>query len=263
MINIAVAIAFTGRHEVLWYNCYQLLKTRGVGIFLVGSSVGDDLFGEAISKVFEGRVFYKNCENRPLGNKWLQACQFARSSRPSYLLINGSDDLVSSLYLTPQFLSSFENTRHVMCGTSNWSILNIGQRRRDYMELFRCKYLLEDSTITIGAGRLYKSKWLDSIDWKIFEPSLEVRLDDLGGDLAKDYGIHEVFDPYFILSLKGPWSAMNSLSVILGAQTVESHNVNYIEKNRILSKYFDCDVIKLTKRILWRNRKSYFSEMVF
>lgn len=156
----------------------------------------------------------KQCTNIPLGYKWQFAVKQARALNPDYLLTCGSDDILNPDYLKNAIRIMKRGFEFV--GVSQWYMESEGKR-------FKAWYS-ERKDFPVGSGRLYSKKILDKIDWHLFNPKAERRLDDLGYETIKKYA-HFVSDDVdqhglIITAVKGDWEQLNPIQKFFNVKTI-------------------------------------------
>lgn len=153
--------------------------------------------------------------NEPLGAKWQRAVDEARKLNPDLLIITGSDDVL--LGDTESLAKSIEG-RDMLVFTA-WTIF-------DGRTHYEAKYnaLRSAHKPPIGGGRVYSRALLDRMRWQLFDTRKRIHMDDYGWQNALRCGAkvhasptHEGID---IVSLKGPWSMLNSFERLKGAKHI-------------------------------------------
>lgn len=187
-----------------------------------------------ISDILE-RGFYDDRENvhvvmapnEPLGQKWQTGIDEARQMPHSHLVITGSDDILAKGYV--EYAMSF---RLDFVGLRAWYILH-----EDKLYLIEYK---APGNIPLGGGRVYSKKFLESIDYQLFDTGKSKLLDNHAWNKASKSRHKLIYQPK-ILAVKGPWVCMNPVNL--------SHpNVKLIktyegdEMKSIIEKNFDYEV---------------------
>ncbi len=239
-VDVAVTVAFLGRHKVLHAIIEEILNSSNhpLNIYMVLACSNDEdfEFAHEMQEVYKkiGIIF---CDNKPVGNKWHIAVQGAKKLNPKAILITGSDDLVSSDYIQNSFgiLSKDKLNTIGMVGPRSWYIYDLLQD-----DLYKTSYNDNSHKVPLGAGRLYSKFYLDSIGWKLFIRDRNFHLDSKGYLGVIENGLHvhiPSFDDGCVLSIKGDWSTINSLDKILKADSIIHSKSSNQEKNIILHKF--------------------------
>jgi hypothetical protein len=252
--DVITVIAFQERHHVLSIVVNEIFKAQtynlNIGLVLACSSEDDLAFSKKLQSQHThiGVVF---CDNNPLGNKWQIAVNCARNFNTKTLMITGSDDLVTADYIsnTHRHVCNYRNNCYVMAGVNYWYMLAYKKNTAFLkMALWGTRYK-NMMSMPLGAGRIYNTTFLDSIDWQIFDRNLDSTLDDKGYNITISSN-KKIFyvtpDNGFVVSIKGNWDAINSLNTILHKAPNILLNEIKEEKRKILLGKID-DSIKLLK----------------
>jgi len=170
------------------------------------------------------RVHLVMVANNPLGAKWQATVMKARLLGADVVMITGSDDILgkgAAQHAINVVESGFDFT-----GCMRWHVLD-----EKTGTVYCLKY---NASIPLGGGRVYSKKFLDKINWKVFDTSRNKWLDDLGFHqverhaqrFEKDSGLN-------ILSIKGQWKVMNPIDKMLKHKNIT-----------VLEKYDSLDAIK-------------------
>lgn len=229
--DVVGVIAFQGRNEILSVIVREALKPRkeglSAGVVLACSNDADVNFANAMRAEHED-VGIVMTENKPLGRKWQRAVDCARLANPDFVYITGSDDVISSDFISRNVaLMKRREVLHIaMSGPRSWFLFDlVGFRAGRSIDesLWQISYHNHFHLMPLGAGRIYSAEFLDSVDWQIFEQSWDKLLDDKGYNLVMEQNgaiYNPTFDDGFIMSVKGPWGQMNSLDGILKADSI-------------------------------------------
>ncbi|MFK5920717.1 MAG: hypothetical protein QM496_00950 [Verrucomicrobiota bacterium] len=245
-LDLAVVIAFLGRHEIIALVVRELVQLRDLGfnlaVFLTCSDARDFLFAKKLREELGG-IGVRFIANRPLGRKWQTGVDFARQSNPKNLLITGSDDLVSRSYLTHAIsLLSEEGPSggFEFAAPESWFLYDVDTESELAGSLWELAYQPSVS-IPLGAGRVYASRLLDRFDWKLFHETHNRRLDECGHRQLLDSKARSVLIPAkkgTVLSVKGGWQAMNSTDSILSSLTTQCRSCDF-EKEQFFEDHFE------------------------
>ncbi len=244
--DIAVVIAFSGRHGILQAVVNEAFKAENLGldIAIVLSCTND----EDVSYAKQMQLKYKKigivqCDNYPLGNKWYIAVDCAKKFSPKAVMITGSDDIVSADYLKNnyQHLMTDKLKAFGMIAPRVWYMLDCKGKIMNTI-LWKVAYRNDCHHLPLGAGRIYSAEYLDSINWQIFDRNLDSLLDDKGfvQVLESELCVYSpTLDDGMVISVKGFWVTMNSLEVILAAESIVPIQVTGKEKEDVIEKVSD------------------------
>lgn len=142
-------------------------------------------------------------ENKPLGLKWQKGVDYARQIKSNPVIILGSDDELGKDFVVNA------------CNKIREGYHFIGLRRfkvKSNKKLYTIDY---KPAMPIGGGRIYSAKLLDDINWKLFAPNKNRKLDDDGWNytLKSNRKILLVSDiegnGLVVTANKGSWPMMN------------------------------------------------------
>lgn len=165
-------------------------------------------------------------KNDPLGHKWQVAINTARKLNPDLVIICGSDDILQKDYVR-RCVEWMERGFHFI-GLQQWYVY-------DLEKLYNFRYM---ASIPLGGGRAYSKRFLDSINWQLFQ-SAPSNLDNYGFEKVRKANVKRVvfYDPH-ILSIKGPWPTLNPMKKFWGHQNVRL--LGEVDKN-IMEAEFNYD----------------------
>ena len=177
-------------------------------------SEGEDAWPYAHRK----RTHVHHAPNRPLGRKWQRAVLEGMLLRPDYLVILGSDDVLRT------------TTKRVLELMHGHDALGVrGLMAYDGTDHYWCVYK-PAVTLPIGTARVYRASLLNRMRWSLFDKSLNAGLDNHGWERSKNakarWCIADRFDGFEVISLKGPWAALNPLKKYLTAPTMKTTKVH-------------------------------------
>lgn len=240
--DVTVVIAFQERHRVVRAVVAEAVKAalmgRQVCICLAASGAKDREFALDLQEQYTN-IGVVICQNNPLGNKWQTAVDCARKLSPRALLITGSDDLISADYIVNNLniLLDDEIETPAMIGPRAWYMTYYEEGEPiENAKVWSVTYRNQFHFMPLGAGRIYRADFLDLVDWQIFERKWDALLDDKGYDLVRQRGsfiYNPVLDDGFVLSIKGPWAAMNPIEAIKEAPSISVVELVGEERNRI------------------------------
>lgn len=234
-------IAFQGRHGILDLVVRELLQVNQesrhtLGVVLACSNEADIQFASRLRAELL-HVAVVMTPNNPLGLKWQRAVDCARIARPLYLIITGSDDIISSSFVTRN-IALMENDdlgTIDMAAPRTWLLLDaVALSDPQQSAFWQLSYKNSHHRLPLGAGRIYSRAFLDKVSWQIFDCDLDRLLDDQGYNLLRHHNgtlYTTTLDDGFVLSVKGPWQSMNATPAILsaGSIAVEAMEPEFVE----------------------------------
>ena len=146
---------------------------------------------------------------------------------PSHIIITGSDDILSVDFVSKAISNSCD-----IYALNHWYIT-------DNTTLWLFKYLAAQP---LGGGRCYSRKFLEGIDYKIFDEGRNKLLDDNGWIRARGRDIVISNEPD-ILAVKGNWPVMNPLATTMNhpnAKLLATYECD--EAKRIMKEKFNYEV---------------------
>jgi glycosyltransferase involved in cell wall biosynthesis len=138
---------------------------------------------------------YKEYDNLPLGRKWNFGAAWARESDPDYLMIVGSDDIISND--TFDALYQLMHRDYDFAGLLDLFIYQAGDEKIKYWN----GYEGERKGEPIGAFRVLSRRTLDRINWELWDNELNMSLD--GSMTRRIKALPELKTASVILSKKG------------------------------------------------------------
>ncbi len=254
--DLVAVIAFQERHEILRVVTHEIFKAKSydlnIGLVLACSTKNDLSFAKELQTQFS-HIGISFCKNHPLGNKWQIAVNCARNFNTKTLMITGSDDLISADYIYHNHLQvcNHDSSIYAMAGTNQWYMLDYNKNKHfSKMSLWKTKYK-KHILMPLGAGRIYNTTFLDSVNWQIFDRNLESALDNKGFELISSCNkktFYSTSEKGFILSIKGNWKAINPLnSILYETSDLKLDKLKIDEQNVLLEKAYDS--INLIERI--------------
>jgi hypothetical protein len=232
--TFAVAIAFTGRHELLTVISKLLLSyEEDQTLILVGSTDADEAFGNRLMEKHVSRVVFLRFPNNPLGAKWQFAAKAASLLDPQSLIILGSDDLLGpEFYHNAKKLIESNNNKAKLFGLDSWMLYDASGDPQISGFPWRLRYRRDVYQITLGAGRLYTRALLNLTGWDLFQITWEKDLDGFGESQAHEYGADIEILPsanFPVLSIKANHEALNKSTNLLNSQHVEARSMDFTE----------------------------------
>lgn len=233
--NVACILPFNGRHNILEQNIICLNKqTIKPAIILTCSNTIDYNFAKSCEDKYDN-VFTHVSLNYPLGKKFYDSTKFVQSlGNVEYLMILGSDDLLSLNYIENSINQLGNN--YDLIGSKRWLLYTTDK------SLFDMGYKKERDNL-LGGGRIYSKRFLDSVDWEIFNPYMYKHLDDHGENLlnASKFKKTILTGDNIILSIKGYWDCINSTEHLLSNKFNTLTIKNISDKSNDLLKQFELD----------------------
>jgi hypothetical protein len=214
-------MASHGRLPIVLQNLEHLLTIGSIYLALTDKNEYDQ-----IKRAFP-EVNLVITANSPLGAKWQKAVDLARFHDSETVIICGSDDVLSTDFVTSaQRLIEDQDIQFV--GVNGWWIT-------DNKNHYKCSYRFYKN-FPAGSGRVFTKKCLDAIDWKLFDKAAHKHLDDRAIDELYRRGIkHYIsqdgeYDGLKVLALKGNWGMLNPLSKFLSAPTIICDKIETLPK---------------------------------
>jgi hypothetical protein len=220
--NPIVLIATHERKEITTKNI-ELLKrqTRVPKIVLVVSN------NDEIEYYKELGVTVIHHRNIPLGAKWQAGVNAAAKMNPDPLIILGSDDLLINNYV--DMVLDKINEGYDFIGSDAWFTLNVNTGA-----VYQNSYTNRNQNRPIGSGKAMTLKFLNAINWKVFDASAMKGLDDRSFIQANNIKAKTfIIKTPEILAVKGKWATMNPAEAYLKSPNI---NVKKADKS-ILNKF--------------------------
>ena len=239
--DVVICCAFQGRHEILREIIHESLSgSEQTGVFwmLTGSTTQDDAFIQEMAESTK-RVVGFICPNKPLGRKW-QSCVKASFDAfdANLTAITGSDDILPKPLLDALAVKYRQAEKQAidptflpaLYATNEWFVSDIDPKSPLGGGLYRCSYKPGAQFQPIGAGRFYTRHALALLDGYLFDSRAHRLLDDMGYYQIITHGLHvEYYDTNStpVISVKGPWSHMNSIEKLQNAPTVHFEDISF------------------------------------
>lgn len=192
------------RAEITSQNIERLLKQPfNPQIVLV---VTTPIEAQYYREKFPANVFVVKYPNNPLGGKWQFGVSQARLLMPNPLIITGSDDFLSSNFVSECFKLMMQGYHF---GGLSWFYMYESQ----YKRLSTMRYKKQDWPI--GGGRYYSLELLKKLDFELFDVYGKKNLDNKGfWSVRSSYMKYKVFwnpqeTPFHVIAIKGNWHVMN------------------------------------------------------
>lgn len=226
-VDLAICVAADGRVPMILLQCeeiYHAILRYNLRIkFIVSVSTLDDISQLYIHQKKYSFLIPIMIANRPLGRKWQETVNFVRDNISTLsLMINGSDDIASADYI-------YNGFKQVEVAISDQNFIVMPYYWHAYDSSSKKLYYLSyqpSQKIPLGAGRIFPLRFLEIINWNIFDPFLESQLDNKAYlilsrcsnfsfvNLCQNQGV--------LLSVKSASSLeMNPLDAILKASTID------------------------------------------
>ena len=225
-MNSIVLIAIFDRHEMVRTNVELLKKqTKRPLIFLIVSTKEDWNLANSL----EVDLIIWSI-NTPLGKKWQKGISICKRYSPDFIIILGSDDILSLKYI--ESAEKYISQGYELVSLKDWYVYNTQNNN-----LYNCKY---KSNRSIGAGRIISKKILDRINWKLFPIDKNNTLDyysmlNLKKGLVKNISVCD--EELIVLSIKGPWECINKVSTIINCKSILTKKISnpshFFEKQNI------------------------------
>lgn len=199
-----------GRRQLMEINL-RLLSKEECSIVVV-ASIQDDF--DFLRGLRMKNLQIVPAPNHPLGHKWQIGVEACRIKDYDPIIILGSDDFLSHGFVT----RAFEIMRfYDFVYFDKWFIYDKNKKENYSLDYQMVKF----NKPPLGGGRIFSRRYLNRINFKLFDTQQESRLDDFAwnnrlGDCK------ELINPkdMHILSVKGDWDTMNSLDAILSSEKI-------------------------------------------
>ena len=216
--DFVICIAIWNRHTILkkiieLVNSYKFMFN--IGFVLIYSKEEDNnLFANHKNVHF----FYH--PNQPLGSKWLSSIYHSQLFNPNAIMILGSDDLVSKKYILEAYLN-IKIKNHDFCYSKYWLTYNSSNNY-----LYRQKYVDSNPKI-LGAGRVFSSKFLKKLHYKIYDPTICRALDNTFKFLKKEHNPSSyIIQNLGILLYKGNWECISDIKTLITSRLLKTELLN-------------------------------------
>jgi hypothetical protein len=211
--QVGCIIPFSGRQNMVRLNVELLNKqTVKPAIILTCSNIPDYNFAKDLEELYDN-VFTHVTLNYPLGKKFYDSTKFAQTlGGLNYLMILGSDDILSLNYVE-NCLKKLNNG-YDLVGSRKWLMCTNNN------ELYKLEYK-SVVDILLGAGKIYTKKFLDMVNWDIFDQYRPLHLDENGEYLFNNTNLKKIVlnGDEFIMCIKGDWDCINPKENILKSQS--------------------------------------------
>ena len=168
MKKVIAVTPFWGRENVskiFWQNC------QDINLDVVACVTRGDTVSELLASRHALKTVY--CNNL-LGKKWQSGINACRDLEFDYILIIGSDDLVSPLFFT-EHMNSLMESGYDYIGTTDAVAVSLMNKLCRYWEGYQGVRQNE----SVGAGRLISKNALNEIDYQLIDPTVKRGIDDV------------------------------------------------------------------------------------
>lgn len=234
-MKIAVATCVYKRHEVFKIFLKNFKKNqqalKGVIDFSlwIAGDINKELRSFELIKSGDG-INWLHHENEPLSNKWNALINTLKTVEFDYLLILGSDDILSSVC----FLKYYQLTRsgHDYIGFHDFFLLSPETMKMKYWHGFTRDRRGE----TTGAGRLIHKSLIENADWRLWDDGLNSGLD---ASMTKHL---KPVNPYG-LWCKRDGVAMVDIKTAVNIWTYEKYPGQDVSSQQLLPAYFEREIV--------------------
>lgn len=158
----------------------------------------------------EQKINYIETNNRPLSNKW-QAGLYAASKIENIdgILICGSDNWLSRDWVKD--LMPYIDKGYALAGRNKFYVCSLNNQHSIGSVLGR-QYTPSRKDTPIGSGRIYSSKFLKSINWRLYPDGKNRGLDGACQKKVVEHNASVKVDNNIgrsvVLAIKGPWDVI-------------------------------------------------------
>lgn len=217
-MSCVVTFPMSGRHKMVKLNIELLLKENCT--VLIGIDRKEDLDFIRSLGYDQNKVQIVPTCSEPLGKKFQECVHAARKIGATTVIVTGSDDILSSGFIQ----KGIDHIRHgddFLC-LNHWFIYDPKTKKE-----YQLRYKM---TFPLGGGRVFSQKYLDRVNWKVYDDRVTVRTDDFAWDnLMYEDKITFNVSGMNILSIKGNWETMNSLDAILKSENIQWKEIDDID----------------------------------
>ncbi len=232
--DIVICIAIWNRHEIL-KKTIDLINSYNtnfkIGFVLIYSKESDNNLFPNMKNV---HYFY--AENQPLGSKWLSGIYHSQLFIPKMVMILGSDDLVSKEYIEDAY-NSITIHNYDFCCTTHWLTYNDSNNKLYFQKYSTYKLL--------GAGRVISSRFLEKLNYKIYDPCILKGLDNTIRFLNNQYKPKtRIIKKTGILLYKGNWECISDVITLINSPLLKTKELDK-KKEYVINLYrkFNIDII--------------------
>lgn len=220
-MNPTVLMAVYGRRELVEINL-RLLHAQKCEIVVVASLPADF---DYLRRLSIPHLQIVPAPNRPLGNKWQIGVDQCRILNANPLIILGSDDFLSSDFISQA--CELSKVNDFTC-FNRWSIYDT-KSKLAYSLQYNAK-MIHAGFFPLGSGRIFSNRLLDRNYWQLFDSSRDRLLDDFAYYSLKEQDKIQFNPPGLsLLAVKGRWEQLNPLDKILTAETISWKKVTQKE----------------------------------
>jgi len=229
--DMIMCIPFTGRYEILELVIDEFFKAEKhrLAVCLAGSCDEDYLFAKRMNDKYE-HISYQQCPNFPLGRKAQLSLNLAKQADCHAVIMNGSDDVVSPDYIEA-CIDYIELGDVDFIAPLIWYTYNAAIGSSTYGAIWRTHYRGRAAGSSLGAGRVYSTKFLKEIEYDIFALKADIHLDskmEKASAKGKIKIIHPSRDDGCIVSVKGNWEKLHEVEGLLdNFPTVSFYDVEF------------------------------------
>jgi hypothetical protein len=204
-------MAMHGRQELVRKNL--LMQPKECNLIVVASDDNDVKFLERLALDNLHIVIHPN---EPLGAKWQAGVDAAKKFDCEPLIILGSDDFLSDSFT--------DGACELMRAGVDFAYFT---KWKIFDEVTQKTYALQYKIhFPLGSGRCFSRRFLERHDWRLFDTSINVKLDDYAFDNLKvDDAVIVNPNGMHLMSVKGKHTTMNPLDKILQSPNIEWEEV--------------------------------------
>lgn len=255
--QVCAVIPVLGRHRVLLV-CIESIKRQTVptDVVLAVSTDEDIQFAQKIG------VKYVTVQNNPLSRKFQALFDYVKTMENiDHVLLVGSDDLLQDNWVERCLVKMKEGFDVV--GRNAHYFYDHGEHKRYYRQYIGKKLNYLPAHVkenwSLGAGRLFSRKILDTVNWNLYNFSADKGLDKKSGEILVNAGARFglVNDTEF-LSIRDDWGCITKITEIIASK---DKNIFKQIDNYPNSKLVDLE--NLYTYIIWNSQQLGQSSNLF
>jgi len=225
--DIIVVTPFYKRENIFKIFLKHLKKNKEDGINLHAILIGSNSI-ENEKEIVESYGFeYVYFKNKPLSNKWNYGVSLLKKYDFKYLVVLGSDDIISTNLLN-RLIKIMDNNNYDVCGLKDIYFYdindNIGVHWTGYNE--KSGRLGE----TVGSGRFYTKKLIEYLNYKLWDDNKNNGLDiNIFNKIKniKKFNIYttQIINNEYLIDIKGGDEQITSFRYFKNFNKIDNLNI--------------------------------------